>query len=143
MKKLTLILMLGTLSLGATAQTAPDTSTVTISGTDQAIVLPSKYRKMWPDDFSNYKGAYNLSNGQSLSVFSRGTRMYAKVEDQNDHELVAIAPNTFVALDEKLKMTINLHDDGNVSGELLMKITPDHVASGSGTGEQLLVATFR
>ncbi|HTD05446.1 hypothetical protein [Undibacterium sp.] len=142
MKKLILVSILGALSLAATAQTAPDAGTVTISGAEKVILLPSQHHKMWPDEYNAYKGAYSLSNGQTLSVFSRGSKMYAKLENQDRHEIVATASNVFVALDEKLKMRIDLHDDGNVSGELYMVVTPEHVAKGKGTGGQLMVLAF-
>lgn len=143
MKKLILISILSALSLAATAQSASDTDTVTISGAEQKITLPSNYSKMWPEDFYAYKGSYDLSNGKSLFVFSRGSKMYAQVEDQPGHEIVAATSNTFVALDKQLKMTIDLHDNGDVSGELLMVVKPGGLASGVMTGAQYMAVAFR
>ena len=142
MKKFALVSILSTLSLVAAAQSAPNADTVTISGTERAISLPSQYYKMWPVEFYEYKGAYSLSDGKSLTVFNRGQKMYAKVEGQDAHEIVAAASNVFVALDEKLKMRIDLHDDGSVGGELLMLVKRD-VASGAGPSEQLVTVAFR
>lgn len=142
MKKFALVSILSTLSLVAVAQNASTSDTVTISGTERTISLPSQYYKMWPVEFYEYKGAYSLSDGKSLTLFSRGQKMYAKVQDQDAHEIVAAASNVFVALDEKLKMRIDLHDDGSVGGELLMLVKRD-VAGGNGSAEQLVAVAFR
>ncbi|MES2104522.1 MAG: hypothetical protein V4634_10920 [Pseudomonadota bacterium] len=142
MKKLVLISILSALSWSASAQTVSDSDTVTISGAERTIALPDHYSNMWPDQFRDYLGAYSLSNGKILTVFSRGTRVYAKLQDQSAHQLVATAANTFVALDRKLKMRIELRDNGDVGGELLMAV-PRESLSGGGTGEQLVSFAFR
>ncbi len=143
MKKLAFAFMLNALSFAAMAQTAPETETITIAGYEKSISLPGSYHKMWPNEYLEYQGAYMLSNGKTFSVFSKGTKMYAKMEDQERHEIVATAPNVFVALDEKMKMRVDLHDDGNVSGELVMLVPRENVAGSSHTGEQLVTIAFR
>ncbi|MFZ6645231.1 hypothetical protein ACO0LO_05920 [Undibacterium sp. TJN25] len=143
MKKFAFALILNALSIAAIAQTAPDTETVTIAGIEKPISLPSNYHKMWPNEYREYQGAYMLSNGKTFSVFSKGTKMYAKMEDQERHEIVAIAPNAFVSLDEKLKMRVDLHDDGNVSGELLMLVPRANIAGSGVSSEELVTIAFR
>ncbi len=143
MKKLAFAFMLAALSCAAMAQTAPETETITIAGREKPISLPSSYQKMWPSGYREYQGAYMLSNGKTFSVFSKGTKMYAKMEDQERHEIVAAAPNVFISLDEKMKMEVNLHDDGNVSGELVMLVPRQNIAGSGLAGEQLVTFAFR
>lgn len=123
MKKLAFISALGALALagGAFAQTG-GSETVTISGPAHKIEIPERHSHMWPEDYRNYQGGYSLSNGKTLSISARGTRMYAEVDDMGKHELVATAANTFVSKDKKLEMTISLHENGEPTGELYMMV---------------------
>ena len=94
------------------------------------IELPERYRKMWPQDYDDYRGGYALSNGQTLSIAPRGLHMYARIDNGQWHKLVAAAPNTFVALDRQLKMEINLLDDEKVSGWVTMVVPQQTLANG-------------
>jgi hypothetical protein len=145
MKKFFLLFALGMASMGAVAESAPPVSgaeTVTISGAEQNINLPSKIYKMWPEDFYKFKGSYDLSNGKTLSLFSRGSRMYAEVEDQPRHEIAAVSPNSFVALDKQLKMKIEHHENGEVSGELFMVVASSGYVKAGMRGEQYMLVTL-
>lgn len=124
MKKLMLVmLVLSVLPLPpqAQTQTTQEIETVTITEAPQ-ITIPGKLYKMWPEEFYKFKGAYDLANGQVLSLYSFGRRMYAKVIGYDEHEIVATANNAFVALDRQLKVRIDLHDNGDVGGELVMVV---------------------
>ncbi|MFZ6644461.1 hypothetical protein ACO0LO_01990 [Undibacterium sp. TJN25] len=133
MKRLLLIAIFGALPMTLAAQTATDANTVMISNGN---VQNSAY-KMLPREFAEFKGLYGLSNGKTLFLFSRqGTRMYANVKDQPAHEIIATGPNTFVALDRQLKMTINRHANGDVSGELLMRASSQPVARGEWVADE-------
>lgn len=107
------------------------------------IEVPERYRKMWPQDFDDYRRGYVLSNGQTLSIAPRGLHMYARIDDQPWHKIVAIAPNTFVALDRQLKMEINLLDDEKVSGWVAMVVPPEKLANGVTTPERVLRLAMR
>ena len=72
------------------------------------------------DEFNRYAGSYDLANGKSFSLFSRGLKKYAKLEGGVWHEIVATRENSFVSLDKQLRMTIVLADNGDASGELLI-----------------------
>ncbi|KQV85894.1 hypothetical protein ASD15_30185 [Massilia sp. Root351] len=92
-------------------------------------------------DFGAFKGGYELSNGQVLVLKRVGTRMYAEVGEMGLHQIVAVSPNTFVALDQKLKVRIDIDRRGDVGGELLMVVPGSSVAGGA--PEQLLRVAFR
>ncbi|WP_295998658.1 hypothetical protein [Rugamonas sp.] len=142
MKTLMLIPLLGALSLSAVAQTAQDQSDqqqqyVPVNARESRIELPADYHKMWPSDYSNYIKLYSLSNGMTLSIFSRGDTMYAST-DHTWHKIVAVSPNTFVALDKQLKMHINLLDNDGASGDLLMVVPAQTLADHTILGEKVL-----
>jgi hypothetical protein len=118
MKRLLLATCLGTLALAASAQTEPDDTSVRIPG--YQIELPAQPHRLMPGDFNDFKGAYDLSNGDSMVLRQYGRTLYADVGDGPRTELVAAARNEFVAVDRRLKMTLNKQDDGLVTGELLM-----------------------
>jgi hypothetical protein len=132
MKKHLLMAVLGALSFSAYAQDVSEVDTVNISP-ELRITVPAKIYRMSPDQFYQFKGAYELSNGMTLSLFNRGHWMYAQLNDGERHEIVATSHNAFVAKDQQLQMTIDLHDNGDVSGELLM-VVPGKTAQNSEIG---------
>jgi hypothetical protein len=119
MKKLMVFALLGGLALTAPAQTAPENA-VRIRA--YQIELPATGYKLMPGDFDVYKGGYELANGAVLDLYQRGKRLYASVGEGEAHEVVAIAPNVFVARDRELKITLERGDFGDVRGELLMVV---------------------
>jgi hypothetical protein len=123
MKKHILLIIFSALSLSVIAQDETGIETVKISP-EPAITVPAKLYKMWPEEFQQYKGAYDLSNGMTLSIINRGRAMFARLNNQEWHEIVAISPNEFVSLDRQLKMRIDIRDNGDVSGEVLMPVSP-------------------
>ena len=139
MNKLILFSLLGALTLTTTAQSAQDESTVTITQPKYTITLPEQSYRMTADEFNEYKGAYDLSNGMTLSVFKRGQTMYARIDDQDSHIIVATAADTFVARDKQLKMRIENHSNGEVSGEVYMVVPSDTQAKG-GASQVIMVA---
>ncbi len=143
MRKLFLCTVLSALSFSAFAQATNDVDTVTISKPQLRIEIPAKTYRMTSEDFYQFKGVYSLSNGQTLSLSQRGNTQYAQVSDQERHKIVATADNAFVALDKQLQMRIDIKDDGDVTGELLMIVPAQTLSEGSIRKEQLLVANFR
>jgi hypothetical protein len=128
MKHLVLISILGALSLTAMAQTGSSGETITISGAKANLL--NQPRQMSPEEFGQFTGSYELSNGNSLALFSRGLIKYAAVHGGAWHEIVATSSNSFIAKDKKLQMKIDHNANGEVTGELLMAVEPDHLASG-------------
>jgi hypothetical protein len=118
MKRLLLFALLGGLPLAVPAQTVPDNE-VRIHG--YRIVLPAKPHTMLLGDFDIYKGGYELSNGDVLVLYRRGHHLYGRLGEGEAKELVAAASNVFVALDRKLKVTLDRDNHGGFSGEVLME----------------------
>jgi hypothetical protein len=116
------------LSLAALAQseapvgsdTHSDTQSVTIGAALPKYDVTQGVRPMSPDEFGKYTGSYDLSNGKSLSLFTRGLKKYAVIQGEPVHEIVATRENTFVSKDSQLKMTIDRHENGDARGELLI-----------------------
>lgn len=139
MKRLLLATFLGMLTLGASAQAEPDNA-VRIRG--YQIELPAKPIHLFPGDFDVYKGTYDLSNGETMVLRSRGHRIYAEIGDRPRTEMVAAASNVFVAVDRQFKMTLSAPEFGDITGELLM-VVPSRTAQADGTGEVVRLLTSR
>ncbi|MES2049538.1 MAG: hypothetical protein V4447_14145 [Pseudomonadota bacterium] len=142
-KTILLFLALSALPLSSTAQSTPEINTVTITQSTQLITMPSKLYRMTPEEFYYFKGTYELSNGQALTLFDRGRRMYAKMSNQENQEIVATANNTFVALDRRLKVRIDLHENGQVSGEINFVAPSVAQSKPDISGEQLIQIVSR
>ncbi|KAB8064391.1 hypothetical protein [Janthinobacterium violaceinigrum] len=125
---------LGVCALLANAQSLPDSQTVVIPGGRlQTIELPAHRYFMSAETFGQFRGAYELSNGQVLylrNAGSLGAMMYARIDDQEEHRIIASDSNRFVALDRQLAMRIDLRDNGSVGGEVQMLVPAEKLASG-------------
>ena len=90
--------------------------------TEQKVLIPASKEVqrtyMSPDEFSKYKGAYDLSNGKTLYLIRKATRMYAQVDDQSAHEITRAGNGQFQALDGKMWMELVWANDDSVSGSL-------------------------
>jgi hypothetical protein len=147
MKTSILAALLGAASMGAAwlpavAQTEQQGDTVTIPAPELRIDAPTRRHFMDEADFRAFKGGYELSNGQVLVLKRLGTRMYAEVGEMGMHQIVAVSANTFVALDQKLKVRIDINSRGDVGGELLM-VVPGSSIAGQPAQDQLLRTAFR
>ena len=120
MKIIILASILSTFSLAALAQSEIDTQTVNIGAVSPKYDVSHGTRVMPADEFGQFTGTYDLSNGKTLSLFSRGQKKYAVVEGGDRHEIVATRENSFVSVDQQLKMTIARDDNGDAKGELLI-----------------------
>lgn len=139
MKRYILFSILGALPFVASTQTAPEVDTVTIVRPAYTITLPGQIYRMPLDQFAEYRGMYDLSDGQTLSVYNRGRIMYAGFVGKGGHEIVATGPDTFVARDKMLKMRIENHMNGEVSGEVYY-VVPGAMQAGS--AERIVMAQF-
>lgn len=140
MRRLVSGLILLALSLAATAQPQSTTESVTVTGPANTIDLQGQ-RMMTQEEFYKFTGSYDLSNGRTLSLFTRGATKFAALDGEERHAIVATSSNSFVALDKQLKMRIEQGTNGDVSGELYMVAAPDHVAS-SDTSEHVVAFAF-
>lgn len=112
MEPILALLVLSITSASALAQ-APSTVVVPAQKT-----TPQTAYYMWPEEFLEYKGDYELSNGERLYLNKLGNKMFAQVGKQSRHEIIAIKRGGFVAVDNKMKMQIDISADGYVTGEL-------------------------
>lgn len=89
---------------------------------DQKVLIPASKEVqrvyMSPDEFGKYKGAYDLSNGKTLYLIRKATRLYARVDEQNEHEITRAGSGKFQALDGKMWMELVWANDDSVSGSL-------------------------
>lgn len=129
MNKLFVAALISAFSFAASAQTVNGSDTVTITSPGPVISLPSQPRIMSQLEFSKFVGTYELSNGQTLSLFVRGNAKYAALKGEASHELVAKSGNSFVAKDRQLAVTIDLHDMAEPGGEVLMREPGSALAS--------------
>ncbi len=145
MKTLCLAIVLGGLALSPALQAQPseDTVSVPVSARQLRIELPDAYSKMWPQDYLELMANYSLSNGQTLSIVSRGTNMYALIDSGPLHKIVSTSRNNYVALDRQLKMEIVRHDDENVSGSVTMVVPSQSLSDGRFIPEQVVLLAFR
>lgn len=144
MKKLLLAALMGAVCVGAQAQQSETVTIPAPAQTISAIEAPTQRVYLTDMEFGSYKGGYDLSNGQVLMLTRKGSRMYAQVGDQDEHQVVAVAHNTFVALDQKLKVRIDL-DTGvgsGIGGELLM-VVPGRSVAGEPAQDTLMRVAFR
>lgn len=140
MNKLTLLSIAGAIALTSFAQAAPkDDPMVTISGAKSET--QEQTRVMSADEFAHFVGSYELSNGSSIALFTRGQKKYAALHGEAWHELAATSANSFVAKDHQLKIDIWRGDDGVVSGDVYLPKSDVQTADGK-TGE-LVKVVFR
>jgi hypothetical protein len=140
MNKLALLSFVGAIALVSVAQAAPkDDPMVTISGAKSEMQEQS--RAMSADEFSRFAGSYELSNGSSIALFTRGQKKYAALHGEAWHELAATSSNTFVAKDHQLKIDIWRDDNGVVSGDVYIPKSDVQTADG-GTGTHLVKVAF-
>ena len=94
------------------------------SSGDQKVVVPAlkeaqiQRSYMSPGDFARYKGSYELSNGKTLYLTRKATRMYAQVDEQTPHEIIGSTNGKFQALNGNMAMHLVIASDDTVSGEL-------------------------
>jgi hypothetical protein len=139
MKKFVLLTLLGAMTLTSVAQTATKDETVTISGSKAEMMHAT--RSMSPSEFGRFTGSYELSNGNSLALFSRGLKKFAALHGEAWHEIVATSDNSFVAKDHQLKLDIYREDDGTVHGDLYLPRDVAQTADNQ-AGQQLVKVAF-
>jgi len=121
MKKISLIVLL---AFAAPVVLAQSTSSPTVKVPAYNISIPEKTIGKTSAGFDSYRGAYDLSNGQVLSLVNSGATMYAQLDDGSQHELAATGYGKFVARDLSMRITLERKADGEVGGELLIARSP-------------------
>ena len=141
MNKLVTAVLLASAAAGTAAQTAPAMGEVRITRPEERIELPQQRRNMWADEFDQIKGQYRLSNGKKMELGMWGNRMYASIDGMPRSQLIAASPYVFVALDKKLKISIDQHDPYGPHGAELLMVVPRLVSDTTVYELRRLVAT--
>jgi hypothetical protein len=130
--------------LVAVAQQGERAGTVTVPAPQREKVAPVPAYKMSPLEFKGYDLDYKLSNGMILYL-STGFRkkMFAQVNNQTRHEIIATSPGTFVALDGKLFLNLKLDSSGNASGDLKFVDEEAHNTAGEPVPDKWLHMAVR
>lgn len=125
------------------AQQSEDSLRVPVPASQARIELPELYSKMWPQDYRDLVANYTLSNGQTLSIISRGTNMYAYVDQGREHKIVATGRDSYVALDRQLKMEIHLDEESGARGWVAMVVPARQLSDGGVVPEQVVRLAMR
>lgn len=126
MKRLVAAGCLIALAMSANAQSSGDQKVVIPASKDTQV----QRQYMAPQDFAKYKGSYDLSNGKTLHLTRKYTRLYAKVDEQTEHEITRAGDGKFQALDGTMSMHLVFAPDDSVSGELSYIDEQQRVAAG-------------
>ncbi|PRC94852.1 hypothetical protein [Solimicrobium silvestre] len=140
MNKLFVFSFLSALSLSSLAQTS-NVETITMTADKEGMLRAQKYT-MLPDEFYNFVGTYELSNGMTLSLYSRSSEMFAQLNNQARLRIIATASNSFISLDRQLKMRIDLDQNGEASGEVYIPVPSPVIASSDNGNQQFKVLTL-
>lgn len=145
MKNFLIAAVLGAVSLTAIAQTSSQDEMIPVPGRAAKIELPAAPKNLTRDETSPYRGGYQLSNGQVLHLrsFGMGSALYGEINEEGMHKLVAASPNTFVALDRSLKVTINLNGTDDASGEVLIAAPRQRMADGTWSEGKVITTALR
>ncbi|GAC1411553.1 MAG: hypothetical protein NVSMB6_12890 [Burkholderiaceae bacterium] len=143
MRTFLLYALVGASVLGPLPVSGQDSPSVTVNESKYQISLPDQYIKMWPENFADFIQGYDLLNGMTLQIFSKGTQMDAALDDGTRHKIVATAPNKFFALDKKIAMTIDLHQSSQPSGQVYIAVPAQRLSNGTFTEGKTVVASFQ
>jgi hypothetical protein len=98
MRTLTLLAVLGAMSMSASALAGPagasgsgDSSVISVQ------TIPGVSYKPRPAEIEGVQGTYSLSNGEVMKISTEHRRLWAEFNNKRKSELIPIAPNTFVA----------------------------------------------
>jgi hypothetical protein len=92
-----------------------------------SIDLPARALSGALSNWDVYKGAYDLSDGRTISLTQRGRMMFAEVDGRDKVQVVAADMNTFVAMDRSMKLNLNRNIEGEVRGDVLLASPADAV----------------
>lgn len=123
-------------TLGTQAQ--PSDESVTIPAPRLTIDQPQRHYYIDPKESLEYRGTYELSDGQVLTLSAVGNVMYGEVGEQGRHRLVATRHNTFVAMDRKLQVRIDRSQDGEAGGGEVLMAVPMRIAETGEIGEHIV-----
>jgi hypothetical protein len=115
---------------GLVAQAQQQDESVTVQAPRLTIDLPDRPYNIAASELREFRGSYELANGQILRLSGVGKAMYGEIDELGEHRLVPSNHNTFVALDRKLQVRIDREQYGEPGGEVLMVVPSRNLATG-------------
>lgn len=128
--KIQWVLAIALCGAGIAAQAQQQDETVTVQAPRLTIELPERPHNLPATELREFRGSYELANGQILRLSGVGKVMYGEIDNLGEHRMVASNHNTFVALDRKLQVRIDRPEYGEPGGEVLMVVPARNVATG-------------
>ncbi len=109
-----------TLAAGPAQDARQPVETVRVPGPMDRIELPAIRYGMNVTNFASYRGSYELSNGQVLSLTAGTAAMYAILDNGRKVRLIGAGSDTFVGEDRSIHLRLWHGAGGEVGGELLL-----------------------
>lgn len=122
MKKILVLLVLGTLALPAMAQNGAE---ITVRGFASDRPIASR---VFQNEMKQYSGIYQLSNGQQLEVTQAGGRLLARLGNGEVRELLAFTSGDLVARDRSMRITPERDFSNYFIGDIVLEVNSDAVA---------------
>lgn len=136
MKKILVLVVLGTLALPAVAQEGAE---ITVRGyaTDRPIAS-----RAFQNEMKQYSGVYQMSNGQQLEISRAGDRLLARLGNGEARELQAFTSGDLVSRDRSMRITPERDFSNYFIGDVVLEVDSDAVA-GLAPGQTLRLVSLR
>lgn len=136
MKKILVLVVLGTLALPAVAQEGAE---ITVRGyaTDRPIAS-----RVFQNEMKQYSGVYQMSNGQQLEISRAGDRLLARLGNGEARELQAFTSGDLVSRDRSMRITPERDFSNYFIGDVVLEVDSDAVA-GLAPGQTLRLVSLR
>lgn len=136
MKKILVLVVLGTLALPAVAQ---ERAEITVRGyaTDRPIAS-----RVFQNEMKQYSGVYQMSNGQQLEISRAGDRLLARLGNGEARELQAFTSGDLVSRDRSMRITPERDFSNYFIGDVVLEVDSDAVA-GLAPGQTLRLVSLR
>ena len=96
--------LIGAMALSASAIAGPAVPPDASGTSVMSVNVPGSAYKLTPAEFEGVKGTYKLSNGDVMRVSTSQRKVWAEINGANKTELVPVAQNTFIALEDNAKV---------------------------------------
>lgn len=91
---------------GGSAAAAYSTAAAATSVQVQAASM-ARY-KVQADEFAQYVGRYQLSDGHQITVSKQGGKFFAQVDEQQRAEILSVSPTSFVGRNANIKLDFSV-----------------------------------
>jgi hypothetical protein len=104
MRAHTILTLIGAMALSASAIAGPAVPPDASGTSVMSVNVPGTAYKLTPAEFNGVAGSYKLANGSTLRVSTSQRKVWAEIDGANKTQLVPVAQNTFVALEDNSKV---------------------------------------